>query len=85
MGRKYSTESNTITHPLASDVMNAMGLSPDEVRYHDCSHCETLEELEFEIFAELLNNGIPEKEARRRAKEEARDMWEANLEVEKGF
>ena len=85
MGRRYNPESPVIKNPLAYDIIKTLGLSPDEIRYLDYSHCETLEELEFEILTELLCNGIPEKEARIRAREEAREMWEENLKAEKGL
>ena len=78
MARELKDSRNVSTDVFMEDVLNILGESIEEARVYNYDHCKTLEELRFEIFADLMRDGYPRKKAEQLAEAMASDLWEAN-------
>ncbi|HAM51840.1 MAG TPA: hypothetical protein DCP92_14575 [Nitrospiraceae bacterium] len=58
---------------LLRDVVTILGISEENVRSYD--HCTSREDLEFELYAELLQKGKSPEIAEELAREMSTDLW----------
>ncbi len=61
---------------MVRDIVRTLNLLSDQVRVTSYDHCKTLEELEFEIYSNLLKDGTPKKIAKEFAMAKAKDLWD---------
>ena len=61
---------------MIRDIVRALNLPSDQVRVASYDLCKTLEELEFEIYSNLLNDRTPKEIAKELAMTKAKDLWD---------
>ena len=66
---KVSIEGNK----MLADVVKTLGIPEGNIKSYD--HCQTQEEIEMELYGELLQEGKSHEVAEELAKEIAHDLW----------
>ena len=66
---------NVAGNKMLTDVGKALGVTEDDIKSYD--HCQSQEEVDLEIYGELLQEGKSPEVAEDLAREMAGDLWAA--------
>jgi hypothetical protein len=67
----------TAINQMVSDAARIFDIPAEQINTYD--HCQSAEEIEFEMYSNFIKKGVPKDRASYLAKNMSKDLWELSL------